>query len=297
MQELYISKLSDYLGAIEKLKTYYPNQMLANNPTSITFLYRGLSDKSYNLLPGLLRKQTDIYDEDNNYSVENSTYLAFGKERDILQAFIQEASSIISLPSSDLSRWAEYAQHYGVPTRLLDWSSNPLVALYFACRDKKDKVGCVWLLHSKNYERIPIADHPLPNMTRREIVAQIIEGSEDFIYPLVYTPFYVDTRMSAQSSYFMVWGAKNEPFEKMFSEEKFCMRLPETDNGIRSFGTHEVEALLFCFLVHADTKQTILRELDTIGINEKTLFPGLDGIGRYVERRYRFDYNELMLNL
>lgn len=37
-----------------------------------------------------------------------------------------------------------------------------------------------------------------------------------------------------------------------------------------------------------------MRELDSVGINEKTLFPGLDGIGRYVEQRFRFNYNEAM---
>ena len=42
---------------------------------------------------------------------------------------------------------------------------------------------------------------------------------------------------------------------------------------------------------------TILHQLDSLGINEKTLFPGLDGIGRYIERRYRFDYNEHLNNV
>ena len=46
--------------------------------------------------------------------------------------------------------------------------------------------------------------------------------------------------------------------------------------------------------IHADRKQTLMRELDSVGINEKTLFPGLDGIGRYVEQRFRFNYNEAM---
>lgn len=296
MQELYISTLSEYLSAIERLKTYYPGQgFIMNNPIAVTFLYRGLSKKCYNLLPGLFRTQDDECDKETKRTVRNSTYLSYGTERDILQAFIQEASSIVPLPSDDLSRWAEYAQHYGAPTRFLDWSTNPLVALYFACKDQKEKTGRVWLLHAKNYERIPIADKTLPNRTRREIIEQIIAGSEDYSYPLLYTPYYVDARMSAQSSYFMVWGAKTEPFEKMFSEEKYCMRLPEQDDGSRSYGTHEREALLFSFLVHADRKQPLLRELDTVGINEKTLFPGLDGIGRYVERTYRFDYNEAIL--
>ena len=113
---------------------------------------------------------------------------------------------------------------------------------------------------------------------------------------MLYTPFYVDPRMSAQSSYFMVWGAKESRFEEMFSDEKYHMRLPEKDSNERSYGQHEQEALLFSFLIYADRKQPLLRELDMVGINEKTLFLGLDGIGRYVERKFRFDYNEAVEN-
>ena len=296
MQEYTISKLSQYIDAIEQLKSYYPNKVMANNPAALTFLYRGLSNSSHQLLPGIFRRQKDPVGVGER-EVENDTYLAFTTERGILQAFIQEASSIVSIPSGHLSEWAEYAQHYGAPTRLLDWSSNPFVALYFACKNHKKTDGCVWMLHAKNYERIPVnPDLGEQKKTRREIIGEIISGSKDYPIPILYTPNYVDARMSAQSSYFMVWGSNREPFEKQFSDEKYRMKLPETDSGIRSVGQHEMEALLFRFHIHGDRKQTLLRELDAVGINEKTLFPGLDGIGRYVERTYRFDYNEAVEN-
>ena len=78
-----LSKLSEYLNAIERLKTYYPNQIIVHNPTSLSYLYRGLANKEYELLPGLFRKQQDFFD-DEEHSVENYRYLAFGKEKDIL---------------------------------------------------------------------------------------------------------------------------------------------------------------------------------------------------------------------
>ncbi len=95
--------------------------------------------------------------------------------------------------------------------------------------------------------------------------------------------------MSAQSSYFMVWGTREEPLEEILAFDNSKMQLPEEEIGYRWYGSPEMEALTFRFLVHACDKQMILHELDTVGINEKTLFPGLDGIGRYVERMYRFD--------
>lgn len=170
-----LSKLSEYLNAIERLKTYYPNQIIVHNPTSLSYLYRGLANKEYELLPGLFRKQQDIFD-DEGHSVENYRYLAFGKGKDILQSFIHEASNYIQLSTTDYSRWAEYAQHYGVPTRFLDWSRNPLVALYFACRDQKEKDGKVWLLHARNYDRAyPEKTAAIMDISRREILDKLIQ--------------------------------------------------------------------------------------------------------------------------
>lgn len=108
----------------------------------------------------------------------------------------------------------------------------------------------------------------------------------------MYTPYYVDARMSAQKSYFMVWGNRYQSFEKMIDNDKYKMNLPEIDDGVRIFGKSQEEEFIFKFHICKDRKQPMLHQLDTVGINEKTLFPGLDGIGRYVERQYRFDYNE-----
>ena len=66
MQEMYISKLSEYLNAIERLKTYYPNQIIVHNPASLSFLYRGLASKEYELLPGLFRNRLGVCDDEGH---------------------------------------------------------------------------------------------------------------------------------------------------------------------------------------------------------------------------------------
>lgn len=91
----------------------------------------------------------------------------------------------------------------------------------------------------------------------------------------------------------MVWGADPIALENIFTPEMYCMQFKENTNG-RVYGNHERNALSFALYIHADRKQTLMREFDSVGINEKTLFPGLDGIGRYVEQRFRFNYNEAM---
>lgn len=292
MKQRYISSVSDYVAVIEQLKTYYPSGMLMNSPVKKLFLYRGHCNQSYELLPGVFRKTISNRME---HSIENAKYLTWNSEKGLLNTFIQEASAYINLPASDILHWAEYAQHYGVPTRFLDWSSNPLVALYFACRDKTETNGTVWLLHSMNYARF-LNDKlsSAKEKTTGEIITDLLNGKSELEYPILYTPYYVDTRMSAQQSYFLVWGNKKDPFDKMIPGEQYWMDFPEKDDGTRTYGTAQIEQFLFKFDIHADRKQPLLHELDMIGINEKTLFPGLDGIGRYVERQYRFDYNEAL---
>ena len=261
-----------------------------NNPVVKQFVYRGLCDKAYQLLPGVFRTKEDVID---GVPIKNDAYLAWAKEKDLLYAFMYEASGTLAISPDDLMQWAEYAQHYGVPTRILDWSSNPLAALYFACRDRIDTDGTVWLLHGVNYKRFLINHIKSPNKkTIREHVREIINGTSDIEYPVLYTPLYVDARMSAQSSYFMGWGSMQKPLEMILSDDNLHMRLPKKGNGIRTYGKEQSEQLLFKFNILAECKQTLLHELDIVGINEKTLFPGLDGIGRYVERKYRFDYHE-----
>ena len=75
----------------------------------------------------------------------------------------------------------------------------------------------------------------------------------------------------------MVWGKKEEPLDKLIPKSI-------TDSIELNENT-----CLWQFNVPANNKKKILRSLDDIGINEKTLFPGLDGIGRYIENKFRFD--------
>lgn len=295
MQEIKVSKISQYIEIIERIKSYYPTGIMINNPATRSFLFRGLCDSTYKLIPGVFRTVTTSIGDS---SLTNKKYLAWLNEKGLLQSFIQEASGILNIPTSDILRWAEYAQHYGVPTRFLDWSSNPLVALYFACRDKTEIDGSVWLLHKQNYTRFIAEHNNIPgSMMVKDIISGLLRNEESKAeYPILYIPYYVDTRMSAQTSYFMVWGKKEEPLEDLLLAENVFMDIPEKDTGIRSFGDAQQRDILFRFVISADRKQPLLHELDLVGINEKTLFPGLDGIGRYIERQYRFDYNEAVSN-
>ena len=85
----------------------------------------------------------------------------------------------------------------------------------------------------------------------------------------------------------MVWGTREEPLEDILKECSFYIK-PSEIGSIEE----RKEKMLFKVTISVDHKRQLLREFDLAGISEKTLFPGLDGIGQYIERRYRFDYEE-----
>ena len=105
---IYIESVSDFLNEIKGIK----------NKSGYTLFYRGHSDKNYELKPSIYRNENFIKNEDKIYreTIAKVPYEFNGK------------STIESLA---------LMQHYGVPTRILDLTTNALVALYFACEESK----------------------------------------------------------------------------------------------------------------------------------------------------------------
>ncbi len=100
-----------------------------NRPGTIWF--RGQSDSAWQLLPGFMRSKSSI------------------SETTLLNRFRQSAAMLTELRPQSSFDWTFLMQHYGVPTRLLDWSESPLIAMYFAVEnwsEKPDTDAALWCL-------------------------------------------------------------------------------------------------------------------------------------------------------
>lgn len=152
------------------------------------FIFRGVSDSKYALLTKVGRSLKDVTDK--------SEFLI--REETILELFKSKATAHTGFQQLSEWQWIVLAQHYGLSTRLLDWTENPLVALYFA-GENINKEGAIYLWHFSKSLHLS-DDDPL----------EIIDGG-------FFTPPYLTNRIISQSSIFSIssrpWLELQDDFE------------------------------------------------------------------------------------
>jgi hypothetical protein len=129
-----------------------------------TIWFRGQGDYSYKLLPSIFRQGEE-------FGVKLNEPLMF-------QEF-KRRSHDKSSNHNNTYDWLTLMQHYGLPTRLLDWSTNLLVALYFCCISNKDKDGALFVFNPTSFVR----DYKLNELMEMQIVE---ENCSDFYRRLLF---------------------------------------------------------------------------------------------------------------
>ena len=196
----------------------------------------------------------------------------------LLRNFRKYAHAQASTGVDSIWHWLTLAQHHGLPTRLVDWTYSPLVALHFATENPLtcDEDGIVWCV---NFVQ---ANTRLPKRLRAMLEDEhsdtfTIEMLGEFASlrafdALAREPFVVyieppslDTRILNQFALFSLMpGPTFSIAEWLDAHPDLCRKV----------------------LVPAELKWEIRDKLDQANINERTLFPGLDGLSRWLERYY-----------
>lgn len=215
------------------------------------WLFRGVSSKSHTLIPRIgrpairKRKKTGFvpYSESDEIAV-------FNQFQDIAHPFVQGEPSKLE--------WLAIAQHHGMPTRLLDWTENLLIAGWFAIQNV-ESVAEFDLEGGKTKVK---TNDPAIWVTRGIPTVRGDERGAPFKIeqPRSYRPRHVSPRITAQRSVLSIHG---DPTTEMNHPEIWCFTL-----AARNF---------FMFK----------KRIDACGINERTLFPGLDGIAKDMAWRYK----------
>ena len=273
--------ISSIIGFIKTLKKFHKDK-------NYEYFYRGHADFEYKLLPSIYR--------DNFIKNENNIY------REIIirtpNEFINHKAAIEQLVKM---------QHYGLPTRLLDITTNPLVALYFACGISKNDGEVLILKVPKNDVKFfdsdtvtilsnvakrPI-DFDISNTTKSDIdkfnkespipylLHEIRDEKPQFL-PIIdpddfnrVIPVKVkmdNERIIKQNGLFLLFGINDK--------KEIPAKIPD-DWVLNNTFKH------YDFKISNNQKDKILKDLDIMGINESTMFPELPKQTEYVKNYFK----------
>lgn len=151
------------------------------------------------------------------------------------------------------------AQHYGLATRLLDWSTSPLVALFFAVQDTSNEYGTVYAYIAPS-QSVDVEEDKFWSWDSDIFASQGV----------IYRPRLVDRRMVAQGGVFTYHPLPLEPVVPMQEGPKSTML---GSNIIQRFGTN-----LMTFVVESTHRRTIRDELAQLGVTRESIFPDLEGL-------------------
>lgn len=217
--------------------------------------FRGHSNSEWDLIPTIGRNRSQII------YYQKWEYL----EEDLLEKFKKFSIPYLTIEPKYKYEWSVIAQHHGVPTRILDWTTNPLKALYFAIEDPKyfDKNAALWAFKPKGYY------YSLKKLHEME------KGKINLF--IAYYPDNLNPRIIAQDSCFTFFPLPD-------STEANIVPL-NNKNAYKD----NIECLIK-FEIKKENKSVIYEELKRLGISHRSLFPDLDGLSVSIRREYRFKW-------
>lgn len=253
-------KLGDVESAQGFVESVFRLRKATNNPKLV---YRGHGSIEYRLKPTIGRS--------HSYAGRTKTF-APEDEKDLLHRFRRRAYPHFQrhLPAGEA---LFIGRHYGLPTRILDWTANALYGLYFACISRKDEDGVVWAMRQGPSGMNPYdvahleTEHNLVNWLAGDGIDEPLgKKTEDWV-KVVY-PIFNSPRIVAQDGTFTFHSNPWRALEDYRGVEFWKQRT-------------DIEAL-YHWRVKATNKPAVIEDLSGLGITHRLVFPDLDGIARSI---------------
>jgi FRG domain len=269
--EVRVSSWSELNDALHSRSLVQPRPEEGNHLRS-PYVFRGADVAEWSLLTSLQRVPRSA-----NASAEII-------EHSLVRSFRKYASAGAF---DDKSEWyvLAVAQHNGLPTRCLDWTSSPLVAAHFACGDesKKGGDGAVWCLHAGILRHINeqiikkaaslrsiawVYDTRLLERSFADI-AELDSSLKDGGLMLLWEPPSLDSRIASQSGLLTLMNSADGAQVDFLNDHS--IQYPD---------------LVMRIVIEAAAKPEIRDMLDQNNITERALFPGLPGLCSWLRRYY-----------
>lgn len=253
----------DWLHLQELLFDFYDSDLDRHRSP---FVYRGLSNKDYELKTSLYRLQNNPKDLEGH----------------LLRNFKKYAPQDSVSENNDWN-WLAVAQHHGLPTRLLDWTFSPYVALHFMSEelDKYDEDGVIWcvdffetrkLLPKKFKDSLDLKSHKAFSVDLLNTICPDVgkdlekfenQHGEEFL--LFFEPPSMDERIVNQFALFSVMSNPNTIVDEWLASHPHLF--------------HRI-------IIPSKLKWEVRDKLDGANITERVIYPGLDGLCSWLKRWY-----------
>jgi len=251
-----VKSLSQFVNAVNTIQ----NEWTKLEDGLIYPWFRGVSQRSHKLQPGLYRKEGLSSSEDSyRHDFQQKGYPLL-------------ADTTFGVPISNWE-WYFLMQHYGLSTRLLDWTEGSLIALYFSLYYKAEQDytnPIVWVMNPFDFNRrlhktdqIFLFSDPM----MEKYLPPIWSGQPLPKNPVAFQPAYKSKRISAQKGVFTIHGNIETALE-------------EFENLVGCFAKIEI---VYYYM------DLIKTELFTSGITESTLFPELSGLSRELKELWSIE--------
>lgn len=238
-----INSVTDALRYIYKL-----------NLNQSTFRFRGQANYNWTLQPSIYRY------------CDFKRYQTVDFESNLLKVKPQKSQPPLTFTNFDLE-WLMLCQHYGVPTRLMDWSTDVLVSLFFSCYGDPIMDGALYVCNQNDYPIFGAFDNNVMN-----------EQELSFVSTSVINP-----RMRAQSGCFMLWG--HSPLNSSESKESYDLWEYQKKTN-KNYTIYKLR-------IPSKKKKSILTELQEIySIDQDSLFLK----NGYLEKKYKDSFDLLKSN-
>lgn len=226
------------------------------------YVYRGISNHDYDLQTSLVRLGGPFAE----------------LERHLLRNFKKYAQGG-AVREDSIWNWLAVAQHHGLPTRLLDWTYSPYIALHFATEQlvDVDKDGVIWCVdYVRAHQKLPAQLYSVlqeegsnsftAEMLNRGVHSlRELEEAASSPYVVFFEPPSMDNRIVNQFALFSMMSTAAARLDRWLAD------YPELFHRI---------------VIPASMKWEVRDKLDQSNITERVLFPGLDGLSRWLKRHY-----------
>ncbi len=266
----------------------YNSTIIENNVTG-TLLFRGQANTEFPMDASIFRNDL------------------ISKETTLINDLILQEPFEFGNQMTDFEQLVKM-QHYGLPTRLLDITTNPLIALYFACADKscEEKDGEILILieslqrptekQVKFFSALAEYDgksieYFVDYFVQKGLMSRDLDFKEkqeklENLFRTKYIPVVApknNERIKRQNGAFLLLGINTDQPD-YFLKNTFNLK----DQLVKNFG----DGIPRCLVVPQEQKQTILKELDIIGINESFVYPELEHQTSYIKNKHNIKVGE-----